>query len=68
MQRFIFMKFNLKKLEQAYYKPVLQSTLVQNILLDRKLNLGFKGILKWKERLMLTNRCRWSSSKSIYFY
>lgn len=40
-----FMKFNLKNLNEVYYKPVLQSTFgAKYSLLDRKLNLGFKGI------------------------
>lgn len=40
-----FMKFNLKNLKETYYKPVLQSTFgAKYSLLDRKLNLGFKGI------------------------
>ena len=40
-----FMKFNLKNLSEVYYKPVLQSTFgAKYSLLDRKLNLGFKGI------------------------
>ncbi len=40
-----YMKFNLKNLNEVYYKPVLQSTFgVKYSLLDRKLNLGFKGI------------------------
>lgn len=40
-----YMKFNLKNLNDVYYKPVLQSTFgAKYSLLDRKLNLGFKGI------------------------
>lgn len=40
-----FMKFNLKNLNEVYYKPVLQSTLgAKYSMLERKLNLGFKGI------------------------
>lgn len=40
-----YMKFNLKNLNEVYYKPVLQSTFgAKYSLLDRKLNLGFKGI------------------------
>ena len=40
-----FMKFNLKNLNEVYYKPVLQTTIgAKYSLLDRKLNLGFKGI------------------------
>lgn len=40
-----YMKFNLKNLNEVYCKPVLQSTFgAKYSLLDRKLNLGFKGI------------------------
>ena len=40
-----FMKFKLDHLNEVYYKPVVQTTIgAKYSLLDRKLNLGFKGI------------------------
>ena len=39
------MKFKLDHLNEVYYKPVVQTTIgAKYSLLDRKLNLGFKGI------------------------
>ena len=40
-----FMKFKLDHLNEVYYKPVVQTTIgAKYSMLDRKLNLGFKGI------------------------
>ena len=40
------MSYSLKNFSNAFYKPVVQTTLgAKYSMLNKKLNLGFKGIL-----------------------
>ena len=50
------MQFKLDHLNEVYYKPVVQTTIgAKYSLFDRKLNLGFKGILCQKEPPILSD-------------